>query len=417
MKILIVHQGFPGQFKHLLPVLKARGDSVYAIVTQKVKTRFEQDQNITAYALCRGNGGDTHPLCVETESKVIRGESVAKIAIDAKANGFTPDLILCHPGWGEALFLKEVWKNTPQLHYVEYMYSSIDSDLDFDKILRIPSDWEMLSKCKMKNASLLLSMNEMSWGVTPTKFQYNTIPKWAQAKTSIIHDGIDTDWASPNKESTFRLRSGKEWKKGDQVISFVNRTFEPYRGVHVFINALEHLMKENTNVDVVLIGEDTPNVSYGSSRDDGIGWLSHLRKEYENRIDWSRVYSPGQISHNLLRDLFRVSSAHIYLTYPFVLSWSMLEAMSCGALVIGSNTAPVEDVITHEYNGILVPFNDPAKIANTIQNVLTNQHSYEPLRQKARETIISKFNLKDCIKKHLTLIDAVASRSITDAYF
>ena len=417
MKILIVHQGYPGQFKHLLPVLKERGDTIYAIVTNKVKSRFQDNANIACYSLYRGNGSDTHPLCVETESKVLRGESVAKVAIEAKKNGFTPDLILCHPGWGEALFLKEVWKETPQLHYTEYMYSSIGSDLDFDKKLTTPNTWDIQAKCKMKNASILLSLNEMDWGITPTPFQYSTLPKWAQHKTSIIHDGIDTDWATPDCTSTFKLNCGKEWKKGNQIISFVNRTFEPYRGIHVFVEALEHLMKKNKEVDIVLIGEDTPKVSYGSTRSDGVGWLSHLKKEFSNRIDWTRVYAPGKISHNLLRDLFRVTAAHIYLTYPFVLSWSMLEAMSCEALVIGSETAPVQDVISHGVNGLLVPFNNPVDLAICISEVLEKQTSFLELRKKARETIISGYDLRNCIRKQIALIDAVANKSITDAYF
>ena len=334
MKVLFIHQGFPGQFKHLIPALIARGDEVSALVPIKQNRVTVEGVNYFLYKLERGNTKNIHPLILETESKVIRGEATAKAAEKLRDYGYHPDIIICHPGWGETLFINEVWRDVQQLHYVEYSYQSQGGDADFDDIYACSQDLDSRSKNQMKNANVFLNLTLMTHGITPTKFQHMTLPAWSRDKVSVIHDGIDTKWLKPSSEAKLQINESLVLTKKDELISFVNRTYEPYRGIHTFIECLEEILCSRPKLQVVMVGKDVPNVSYGKHREDGQGWFTALKKEYRERIDWDRVHNLGQISHNKLKALYQITSAHIYLTYPFVLSWSMLEAMSCGALVI-----------------------------------------------------------------------------------
>ena len=231
MKLLLIHQGFPGQFKHLIPHLQKRGDQITAISAPRQKYQIPENVEYYTYKVRRGNGIGTHKLAVETESKVVRAEAVAAIAKQLEVRGYKPDLILAHPGWGEALFLADIWPDTPQLHYVEFAYGAKGTDTDFPDRHTPEKTWQERARGRMKNANVLLNLQAMTWGLTPTGFQQSTLPVWAQNKTSVIHDGIDTDWACPDQGATVQLASGQVLSIKDELITFVNRTFEPYRGI------------------------------------------------------------------------------------------------------------------------------------------------------------------------------------------
>jgi len=412
MEVLLVHKNFPGQFVHLIKALKARNDKITFISASvsKKKTEFEVTHYI--YTPEKGNGCDTHKLAIETETKVIRGEIVAKIAEELRRNGYIPNIIIAHPGWGEALFLKDVWPEVPQLHYVEYCYGAAGTDADFDDRYAIPKTLTERSRSRMKNANTYLNLDSMSWGLTPTKFQLSTIPRWAQNKVSVIHDGIDTKWASPNSKATLKVSQNLSLDGRNEIITFINRTFEPYRGVHIFLECLPDVLNSRPNARVLLVGNDSPFVSYGANRTDGTGWLTALKSQIGNIIDWERVHCLGNVSHDTLRSIYQISSAHVYLTYPFVLSWSMLEAMSCGALVIGSDTKPVQEIIQHGFNGLLVPFQDSSKLSSELISALSKPEKYRTIRENARNTIVNDFDLLDCTRKLLSLIDAIASGAV-----
>ena len=415
MKLLLLHQGFPGQFQHLIKVLQGRGDQLSAISLPRPKTQLLKGINYHYYKVSRGNGSDTHPLALETESKVLRGEAVAAVADQLRLKGYQPDLILGHPGWGETLFLGDIWPSVPQIHYVEFAYRAKGTDTDFPDRHALEQTWQEKARGRMKNANVLLNLQAMAWGLTPTAFQHSTLPAWAQAKTSVIHDGINTSWACPDPTANLLLPDGRRLSAADEVISFVNRTFEPYRGIHVFLEALPAVLRARPEAQVLLVGRDSHKVSYGTHRTDGRGWLTALREELGDSIDWSRVHPLGKVPHDTLRQIFRITRAHVYLSYPFVLSWSLLEAMSCGALVIGSATAPVQEVIEHGRNGLLVPFADAEQLAQQLIAALIQPEQFKPLRQAARTTVVDRYELQSCIRRQLALIDAVASGAIAAA--
>ena len=420
MKLLLIHQGFPGQFKHLISALKARGDEIWTIGAPRSREQIPAGINYITYNPKQGNGRDTFPLASELETKIIRGEAVARKAAQLSAGIVTgqpwePDLIIGHPGWGEMFFLGDVWPETPQLHYVEFFHGVPGTDNDISDQYATKQNWEEKARARIKNTNLLMNLNQMQKGVCPTSFQHSLLPSWAKERTEIIHDGIDTQWLCPDSSSELRIRASAQLPKGlvlrngDPVITFVNRTFEPYRGIHIFLKALAKLQSYHPTAQAVLIGADTPRVSYGAQRNDGRGWLTALKEDMGDKLDWQRIHALGQVPHKILRDVYRVSAAHVYLSYPFVLSWSLLEAMSCNALVIGSDTSPVRELIRHRQTGLLVPFENTNALAKTLLEALSKPSHMLSIRNNARELIKTKYELKICLKQQLKLIDSMRS--------
>lgn len=225
----------------------------------------------------------------------------------------------------------------------------------------------------------------------------------------MIHDGIDTERVKPDAKAVVRLaRSGLTLKPGDEVVTFVARNLEPYRGFHVFVRALPEIQKRRPNAIVLIVGGD--DISYGRRLPQGETWRRKMLGEVGDRLDMRRIRFVGRISHDDFVALLRVSAVHVYLTYPFVLSWSMLEAMSAGCLVIGSATPPVEEVIRDGDNGLLVDFFSPPGIAEAVDRVLRHPDRMADIRGRARRTVIERYDLRAvCLPRHIALVDTVAS--------
>jgi glycosyltransferase involved in cell wall biosynthesis len=262
------------------------------------------------------------------------------------------------------------------------------------------------AKLRLKNANLLLNLDQMTWGISPTQFQRSLFPSSARERCSVIHDGIDLEWLRPNAKAELLIASGKKLHAGEPVITFVNRTFEPYRGIHIFLDALTRIQSRHSRAQVVLVGEDTPHVSYGSHRPDGLGWLEALKKHHGDCLDWGRIHCLGTVPHHVLKRVYQVSAVHVYLSYPFVMSWSLLESMACGCLVVGSATQPVQEVIKDGFNGFLVPFQDSIELADTVLRVLAKSQDMQSLRRRARKST-GNYALPTCLKQQIRLIDSL----------
>lgn len=414
MDILLVHQSYPAQFMHLEAALAARGDRLTAICRQrppgrgKGRGRAGTAARVLGYRVQQDNTPGIPPLVRELETKLLRATWVAELAEQLCQENYRPDLIIAHPGWGEALFLADLWPDVPQLHYLEFDYGT-GVDIGFDPEFAAPTTWQSRARQRIKTANNLLNLQAMTWGYTPTHFQWSTLPSAYRQRVSVIHDGIDTQRLRPDPTATFTLPNGAVIRQGDPLLTFVNRTFEPYRGVHRLLRSLPELQRRWPALQVLLIGRDSPNVSYGKRRSDGRGWLAVLRDDLHGQLDWSRIHAPGQLPYAQFIRAMQVSAVHVYFTYPFVLSWSLLEAMACGALVVGSATEPVQEVIRDGDNGLLVGFHDQQALIERVSSVLANPGAWAEIRHKARRSVQQHYRLKDCIARQLHLIDAVAS--------
>ena len=409
MNILFIHQNFPAQFKFLAPALARRGHTVLALCVNEAPA--VEGVSIYRYKIERGSSKDIHPWASEFETKVLRGEACGRAAMVLQARGFTPDLICAHPGWGELLFLKDVWPSVRILGYWEFYYASRDSDVDFDPEFHKPS-FENMARLRTKNANNLLALEICDWNLTPTAWQQRQFSPMWRDKMSVIHDGIDTKVVVPDPEVRVTLPAlGLEFKPGDEIITFVNRNLEPYRGYHIFMRALPALLRQRPKARVLIIGGD--GVSYGAKAPEGTSWKQLLLDELGSELDLSRIHFLGQVPYASYLRVLQVSAVHVYLTYPFILSWSLLEAMSAGCLVVGSRTGPVEEVIRHGENGLLVDFFDHAALAETLAQVLATPETYAALRGRARETVVAGYDLAThCLPRQVELVERLLSLSI-----
>ena len=394
MKILFIHQNFPGQFKFLAPALVQQGHTVLAMTMQKVQSTDWQGVKLVPYSASRGTTPNVHPWVSDFETKTIRGEACFKAALALKQGGFTPDVIIAHHGWGESLFLKEVWPQARLGIYCEFYYNLEGSDVGFDPEHSAVSD-DDACRLRMRNANNILHFDIADAGLSPTQWQKATFPQSFRDKISVVHEGIDTDTLRPNDQVMLKIGDKVELRKGDPVITFVNRNLEPYRGYHVFMRALPGVLKAHPTARVLMIGGD--EVSYGAAPPDGRSWKDIYLDEVRPQLapsEISRIHFLGKLPYEQFVSVMQASMVHVYLTYPFVLSWSLLEAMSIGCSIIASDTAPVREVIEDGRNGVLVDFFRTEALAQETLALLGDPTRREALATQARASAIASYDLR-----------------------
>ena len=394
MRILFIHQNFPGQYRHLAPALADDPhNQVIGIGEEnaiKRLTGFHPRIRLLAYAGPPGASPQTHHYLRSSEAAVRRGQAVARLGLALRQQGFVPEVICVHPAWGEALFLKDVFPNARVLLYLEFFYRSWGSDMNFDA--EFPTSFDDQCRARVRNTTQLLSLEAADAGISPTEWQRQQYPAVFQPQITVTHDGIQTSLVCPGPVSGFRLPDGRgSLNSGDEVITYVARNLEPYRGFHMFMRALPKVLAARPRAQALIVGGD--EVSYGRPPPAGSSYKSIYLEEVSNALDLERVHFLGKVPYSTFIEVLRLSSAHVYLTYPFVLSWSLLEAMSCPCPIIASDTAPVREVISAGDNGLLVDFFAPEALAETIVSVLAEPQQMTGIRQQARRDVQERFDL------------------------
>ena len=402
MKILFVHQNFPGQFLYLAPELKRRGHDCLAL------TDFANTRDSTIPMLkYKHEAPKLDPAATRLGRNYIqmsdRGVTVARACLQLRQQkGYVPDVIFGHSGWGETLFLKEVWPEAKLLIYAEFYYKGRGADVGFDPEFSKPSfDQVMIAQGRASHLGQALLHADA--GLSPTEWQASTYPPPLRRMLDVIHDGVNTEVMIPKSDASLTLPDGRVVRHGDEVLTFVNRNLEPYRGYHIFMRALPAVMAARPEARVLIVGGD--EVSYGSAPKDQKGWKDVILNEVKDKLDMSRVHFMGKIAYEQFTALMQVSRAHAYLTYPFVLSWSMIEAMSAGAHVIGSRTAPVEEVIKDGVNGSLVDFLDVEGWSAKLIDALAKPDKYMLIRQAARETALKRYDQRYLLPKMIDFVE------------
>ena len=403
MNWLFIHQNFPGQYVHAARHLVAAGDTV-CFITQQRERQLPGVRKIV-YAPRRG-ASQAHSFVRDFETAVENGLAVAAVCEALKREGFRPDLVVGHNGWGEILYVKDCWPGMPLLGYFEFFYHASNSDLDFDP--EFPASAEDGMRIRTRNAINLMGLETADWGQTPTEWQRSRYPRRYWPNISIIHEGIDTEAVRPDRSARLWLKGGVSLSQGDQVITYCARNLEPYRGFHVFMRALPEVLRRFPKAQVLIVGGN--GVSYGRRPTRAGSWREQMLAELAGQIDLARVHFLGRIPYAQHLAILQLSSAHVYLTYPFVLSWSFLEAMAAGCVVIGSRTAPVEEVIEDGANGYLVDFFDTAALAERIGTVLSDPAGQAEIRAAARRNVLERYDLGTvCLPEYLGLMRRLAA--------
>jgi len=413
MNILFIHQHFPGQFKFLAPALVDKGHTVRALCITPEKTFSAAGVGVYQYQTDRGTTPNIHPWVMDLETKVIRAEACYKAAMKLKESGYKPDLIMAHIGWGESLFIKEVWPDAKLVIYGEFYYHASGADVGFDPEFATPDG--IACAMRAKNLNNIAHFDLADATISPTEWQKSTFPEPFRSKITVVHDGIDTDQLLPNPKATLTVTVGKNkplvLTRKDEILTFVNRNLEPYRGYHTFMRALPAILKDRPNLKVLIVGGD--QVSYGAAPDPNIygklSWKEIFANELRpqlSKTQWQQLIFVGHVPYEYFVPLLQISTAHVYLTYPFVLSWSLLEAMSMGCAIVGSDTAPVQEVIKHNHNGLLVDFFKPHELASAVTELLDDPALREKLGAAARKTIVEQYDLKTvCLPKVLGFVE------------
>lgn len=403
MRILFLHQNFPGQFRHVASALRKQHEHELLALVPSGHSR-PAIIPVRTYPFDLQHARTNISLARHYTHRVARGAAVAEVLRELRKEGFTPDVVMGHGAWGETLFVRDVWPDCRVLVHAEYFYRAEGTDVNFDPEFPIPLDHSLRMELRTRNASMELALLDADQGIAPTAWQAGSFPATLRQNISVLHEGIDTGLICPERNARVGLdQAGLQMRPGDEVITFVSRNLEPLRGYHVFMRALPRILERRPNARAIIVGGD--KVSYGPIPPPGKSWKDIFFDEVKGRLDVNRVHFVGQVPRGALVDLLRVSAAHVYLTYPFVLSWSMLEAMSAGALVIGSRTPPVEEVITHGHNGILCDFFDTDGIADAVVDALAHPLRYQPLRDAGRRTVVERFDLQRvCLPAWLKLL-------------
>lgn len=404
MRAVFVHRHYPGQFGHLARHLAEHGWHV-SFVCETADSQPSHVRILRYMAPSLRRSGVHRHLAVPDQHVRI-GEQVAAALDTLRKQEGPPSIVIGHIGWGGLLFAKDVLPTTPMLGYCEFYYRAEGSDVGFSPEDEVTLDERM--RLRMRNTAQDVTLAAIEAGISPTRWQRAQYPSHLRKRIAVGHEGVDVELCVPRRDASLALPGGVVIRRGDPVVTFVSRDLEPYRGFPQFMRAAAKVIERHPTALVVVVGGD--GVSYGRARSDGRCWREVMMQE--TGIDPARIVFLGRVPHPVLITLLQISAVHVYLTYPFVLSWSLLEAMACGCVIVGSATAPVQEVIRHGVNGLLVDFFDEEELAKMILGPLRQPARVEAMRAKARRTVETQFALRPCIDRQLRILNRVMSGPI-----
>ncbi len=398
MRFLFLHPNFPAQFRHLAVNLAQNPNHQVLFGTKREQGQLPGVTKFL-YSPSRQPHQESHHYVKFLESAVLEGQAVYRTAISLREQGFYPDVIYGHSGWGPTLFMKDVFPKSKLLCYFEWFYHAHGTDADFDPNEPLNADDE--ARIRIKNAPILIDLASCDRGLSPTFWQRQQFPSEFHSKIRVHHDGIDVNYFKPQPHSKLVIpRLNLDLSQVSEIVTYVARGMEPYRGFPQLIETISLLQKKRPNCHFIIVGEN--RVAYGRNLPDGKTYKDAMLEKFP--LDLTRVHFTGLLPYNEYLQVLQSSSVHFYLTRPFVLSWSMLEALSTGCLIVGSNTPPVKEVIEDNVNGLLVDFFDPGAISAKIEYALDNPTLMQEIRKNARETILQRYDLNKLLPQHLDWI-------------
>lgn len=401
MRVLFAHKFFPGQYAHLAAALAAERGNEIVFLHAEGNTDIAGVRKVQIRPGRRA-GAATHHYVQGFENAILLGQAAYRAATKLRRSGFRPDVICAHAGFGPGLYLKDAFPGIPLLGYFEWYYHAHGSDADFFAARDVSEDDAL--RIRTRNAGLLLELAACDLGICPTAFQHSRFPREFRDKLTILHDGVDTAYFCPAGPDRVALPVAG-LPPDAEIVTYATRGLEPYRGFPQFVAAIARLHATRPRLHAVVLGTD--RTFYGKPAP--AGW-SCKEQALANApgLDRDRVHFLGHVSTDQYRAVLRASQAHVYLTVPFVLSWSLLEAMATGCAIIGSDTEPVREVLRHEETGLLADLRDPASIAAAIARVLDDRALAAWIALGARRHVESHYALGPVLAHHIALIRGLA---------
>lgn len=392
MKILFVHQNYPGQFRESLPRLAGSGSHKIVFLTKRPIVTPPKDHAVVVYKDKHVTDSKVHRMARLFDTQVGTATAVRDACAELKKRGFVPDLIVGHAGWGELMFIADVYPGVPMAGYFEYYFIPQGGCVGYDP--EFPEVPDVSTLLHARNAMNYLTFVRCAAGFTASEWQKQTFPALFHSNMHVLHEGIRTDVLTPDHASNIRVDlKGKTFSRADEIVTYIARNLEPIRGTHTMLRSLPTLQKLRPQAHVVVVGAD--GVSYGRTLGGEETYRQRLAKELGDTVDWSRVHFVGQLPYRDLVSLLRLSRTHVYLTAPFVISWSMMEAMSLEKVVIASDNAPVRQFIEPDKTGLLVDFFNPVQLAETIARVCEAPARYEEIGRAARRAMVERYDFND----------------------
>lgn len=406
MKVLLTHPNFPGQLRHVAAALGARQENVVVFATRIARNEWRiPGVSKLRYEPRPPEGLKPHRLLEPLQDAVLQGEALHRVAHDLKTRGFTPDVIYGNSGWGSTLYLKDVWPEVPLMCYFEWFYDPEGADARFGLAPGAGEGYDPPKLMRTRNAVIFNDLWACDQGLSPTAWQRAQFPDAFRPKIEVLHDGVDTTFFSPAPGAAPGLDlPGADLTGVEEIVTFVGRGMEPYRGFPQFMEAAARVLALRPRAHVVVAGSE--RVCYGSPREDGKSWKEHMLEVLD--LDLQRLHFTGSLPYGQYRDLLRASSVHVYLTRPFVLSWSFVEAMSCGCALVASDTEPVREAVTHGQSALLCDFFRPAAFAEAICTLLDDRALAARLGAAARQTALERYDLRTLLPRHLELLRRTA---------
>lgn len=406
VKIACVHQNLPGQYQHLIAWLLDRGHTLVGISQKSVPIHHPNYRHVSYQQ--PNLPGAAAGYARTYADDCARGMAVLDVARVLRAEGFVPDVVLAHTGWGEALFLKDAWPETTLIGYFEYWYVAKGGAVDYDE--EFPASADMPALMRARNATNLVSFAACDHGQTATSWQREGYPAWMQGAIAAVHEGVRTDICRPKPDVAVSLgRVSGAVTRQDEVFTFMARNMEPTRGFHIFMRALQEILEARPDARCLLIGGN--KVSYGREAPGG-SWRAVMEQELGDKLDWDRIHFLGRVPYEVFVACMQLTRCHVYLTVPFVPSWSLLEAMACGAPVVASDVAPVREVAGGSAR--LVPFSNPRAVAAAVVDTLKmNEGERTAWGARGRRHIVETYDATDiCLPTMGGLISRVCNKSL-----
>ena len=398
MRLLFLHNNFPAQFGALTRYMANRGHDV------TFGTRWQGTPppwlRMVRFQPHREVAKQQHPYLAFVESAVLNGQALARIGWKMKAEGYSPDLVVAHSGWGPGLYVRDIWPDAKYVGYFEWYYQPKGADTGF---LGEPTRDDE-HRIRTRNAAILLDLAACNWGIVPTGYQASQFPDLMRRKMSVQHDGVDTGYFAPAAERRRLKLPDRDLSHVDELVTYVARGMEPYRGFPQAMTAFAEVQKRRPHAHVMIVGQD--RVAYGRKLPGGDTFRKKMLRELD--FDRDRLHFTGLLPSQDYREVLLASSVHVYLTVPFVLSWSMIEAMSAGCVLVASDTDPVREVVRDGENGLLVDFFDPDALADRICEVLERPAAFTDLRENARRTAVERYAASTLVPLRAQLLEAVA---------